>query len=215
MSATLTGPGRPLPPVAERGRPGPVGGVLPHPARRRAGEAARRLRQVRAGRPAAGAVAGADAAWPRAGRSTTSGFRLPDAAALVAMQERLERAGHPVAARGRRRVLLRPADEVLGARPGRHPVGGVHARRRHRPPRRRAGPREGDAATETPPPASVTWEHHLGQPVPRPHPLADGRVDEVRLRGSLNLPLSEEEGGRLLSEARRCCGRAGGCSSTS
>ena len=41
----------------------------PHPVRHRAGQAASRLRQVRAGRPAAGAVAGAGArAWATAGR---------------------------------------------------------------------------------------------------------------------------------------------------
>ena len=103
-----------------------------------AGQAAGRLRQVRAGRPAAGAVAGAGAGGrprrgaqpprvPPAGREGAGG----DAGAAGAGRAADE-------ARGGRRVLLRPADEVLGPRPGREPVGGVHVRRRHRPPRRRA-----------------------------------------------------------------------------
>jgi SAM-dependent methyltransferase len=49
----------------------------------------------------------------------------------------------------------------------------------------------------------VEWEHRLGQGVPERAPFADNTLDEVRLRGSLNVPLSEKERARLLAEARR------------
>jgi hypothetical protein len=49
----------------------------------------------------------------------------------------------------------------------------------------------------------VVWEHLLGQAVPERALFADGGVDEVRLRGSLNVPLSDGERRRLLAEAGR------------
>ena len=70
---------------------------------------------------------------PRAagGPLNHAGFRMPDAAALVAMQQRLGSGGHPLAARGRRRVLLRAADQVLGDRPRPDALGDLHPRRGH------------------------------------------------------------------------------------
>jgi hypothetical protein len=59
-----------------------------------------------------------------------------------------------------------------------------------------AQPTDGAAAT-------VVWEHRLGQPVPQRAEFADGSVDEVRLRGGLNAPLSDADRQRLLSESRR------------
>jgi catechol 2,3-dioxygenase-like lactoylglutathione lyase family enzyme len=49
----------------------------------------------------------------------------------------------------------------------------------------------------------MVWEHRLGQPVPDRADFADGSVDEVRLRGSLNMPLGPAEQKRLVAEARR------------
>ena len=46
----------------------------------------------------------------------------------------------------------------------------------------------------------AAWEHRLGEPVPSSIPLADASVDEVRLRGSMNLPLPEETQRRRLVE---------------
>ncbi len=129
------------------------------------------------------------------------GFRLPDSAALVAMQERLERAG----IRSRReegveccyarqtkfwvtdpdRTLweIYTLDEDLDHR------GGGQTMDEMLP-----------AATEAPTPA--VWEHLLGQPVGAA-PLADGTADEVRLRGSFNVPLDAAARRELLAEARR------------
>jgi catechol 2,3-dioxygenase-like lactoylglutathione lyase family enzyme len=130
------------------------------------------------------------------------GFRLPDAAVLVAMQERLERAG----IRSRReegveccyarqtkfwvtdpdRTLweMYTLDEDIDHR------GAGQALEAMLPPE--------PAAEET-----VAWEHRLGEPVSTPAPFADGTVGEVRLRGSLNVPLSAEEKRRLVAEAGR------------
>ena len=109
------------------------------------------------------------------------------------MQERLERAGVSLAARGGRRVLLRPADEVLGDRPRQDAVGDLHPPRRPRPSRRRAvargdGPRRGATGQRTGRPP-VVYEHRLLTPVPERLPFGDATVDEVRLRGSLNTQL--------------------------
>lgn len=49
----------------------------------------------------------------------------------------------------------------------------------------------------------VVWEHRLGQPVPERADYTNGSVDEVRLRGSLNMPLTPAEQQQLVSEARR------------
>ncbi|HKB01772.1 MAG TPA: ArsI/CadI family heavy metal resistance metalloenzyme [Gemmataceae bacterium] len=51
--------------------------------------------------------------------------------------------------------------------------------------------------------SQVIWEHRLGQPVPERSEFADASVDEVRLRGSLNMPLGPAEQTRLVAEARR------------
>jgi catechol 2,3-dioxygenase-like lactoylglutathione lyase family enzyme len=133
------------------------------------------------------------------------GFRMPDAPSLVAMQERLERAG----VRSQREEGV----ECCYARQTKFWV--------HDPDRtlwevytldedidhRGSGqlpdkvPPAVEAAAQQAGP--VVWEHRLGQDVPERAPFADGSVDEVRLRGSLNVPLGEEERGRLLAEARR------------
>src|SRR5262245_14615044 len=51
--------------------------------------------------------------------------------------------------------------------------------------------------------AQVIWEHRLGQPVPEGIDYADASVDEVRLRGSLNMPLSGAVQRQLVAEAKR------------
>lgn len=51
--------------------------------------------------------------------------------------------------------------------------------------------------------APAVWEHRLGQPIPQRADFADGSVSEVRLRGSLNVPVSAADAKRLLAEARR------------
>src|SRR5262245_51627828 len=128
------------------------------------------------------------------------GFRLPDAARLVAMQERLERAGI--------RSQREEGVECCYARQTKFWVtdpdrtlwefytleGDIE--------HRGAGQSEekvlGSAAAVADP---VVWEHRVGQePVAA---LADGSADEVRLRGSLNAPLGADQRQQLFAEARR------------
>ncbi len=50
---------------------------------------------------------------------------------------------------------------------------------------------------------AVVWEHRLGKPMPLRIDACDNSVDEVRLRGSFNLPTSQEDRERIISEATR------------
>jgi SAM-dependent methyltransferase len=50
---------------------------------------------------------------------------------------------------------------------------------------------------------AVVWEHRMSQEVPERTAFADGSVDEVRLRGTFNLPLDGSRRQSVLREARR------------
>src|SRR5207237_716808 len=122
------------------------------------------------------------------------GFRLPDAASLVAMQERLERAG--IRSQREEGVECCYARQTkFWAHDPDHTLWEVYTLDgdiEHRG----AGqlPEKVRPAAEAVPSAEpVVWEHYLGQSVPDRAPFADGCVDEVRLRGSLNVPLSERD----------------------
>jgi catechol 2,3-dioxygenase-like lactoylglutathione lyase family enzyme len=130
------------------------------------------------------------------------GFRLPDTGALVAMQERLERAG----IRSKREEGV----ECCYARQTKFwvtdPDGTLWEFYTLEGDLDHRGEGQAlEAMLPAPAPAAaepVVWEHRMGQPVAAA-PLADASADEVRLRGSLNVPLSAEEQRRLLDEARR------------
>lgn len=49
----------------------------------------------------------------------------------------------------------------------------------------------------------VEWEHRMNQPVPDRIPLDDDSADEVRLRGTFNLPLTAEQKAAVTAEAVR------------
>jgi SAM-dependent methyltransferase len=57
------------------------------------------------------------------------------------------------------------------------------------------------AANGQPDPA--VWEHRLGQAIPSPLPLADNSTDEIRLSGTLNVPLAAAVPARLVGDAHR------------
>ena len=139
-----------------------------------------------------------------------AGFRMPDAAALVAMQRRLELAG----IRSRReegveccyarqtKFWVTDPDQTLWE------IYTLDEDIDHRGRGQTTAEMVGDSRREAPaapkPAApSAVWEHRLIDPVPSSIPLADGSVDEVRLRGTLNLPLPEETRRRLAAEVRR------------
>jgi catechol 2,3-dioxygenase-like lactoylglutathione lyase family enzyme len=133
------------------------------------------------------------------------GFRLNDSAALVAVQERLERAG----IRSQReegveccyalqtkfwvtdpdRTLweLYVLEEDIDHRGAGQDLDAML-------------PSEPAAAPQSVP---VTWEHRLGTPVPERLPLDDSSVDEILLRGSLNMRLPKDDQRRLVRESFR------------
>lgn len=53
------------------------------------------------------------------------------------------------------------------------------------------------------PAEALIWEHRLGTPVPEHISACDASHDEVRLRGSFNVPLTQAEMSHLVAEAKR------------
>jgi catechol 2,3-dioxygenase-like lactoylglutathione lyase family enzyme len=140
----------------------------------------------------------------RGGALNHLGFRMPDAKSLVAMQERLERAGM--------RTKREEGVECCYARQTKFwahdPDGNLwevytfdgDINHRGAGQSQEAVLSLGGCAAPVP---EVVWEHRMDQPVPARVPLADASVGEVRLRGTLNLPLSCEERKAVVSEAAR------------
>ena len=131
-----------------------------------------------------------------------AGFRLPDAPALVAMQERLERAG----VRTKRedgveccyarqtKFWVHDPDETLWE------VYTFDGDIDHRGAGQSAEVVLGPSLA---PRERVVWEHRMNAQVPARIPLDDRSADEVLLRGTLNLPLSAEEQRAIVTEAAR------------
>lgn len=138
----------------------------------------------------------------RGGALNHLGFRLPDARSLVAMQERLERAGL--------RTKREEGVECCYARQTKFwahdPDGNLWEVYTFEGDidHRGAGQAEevvlGAAANAAEP---VVWEHRMSEPVPARIPMPDGEADEVRLRGTLNLPLTDDQRRAVIAEAVR------------
>lgn len=150
---------------------------------------------------------------PTGGPLNHLGFRMPDARSLVAMQERLERAGM--------RTKREEGVECCYARQTKfwaHDPDGTlwevytfdgdidH---------RGEGQAEEVVLGTARPTLPTVWEHRMSDPVPETLPMASGAADEVRFRGTFNLPLGDGDRSRLMAEAARASSRAAGCSSTS
>jgi catechol 2,3-dioxygenase-like lactoylglutathione lyase family enzyme len=134
------------------------------------------------------------------------GFRMPDSQALVAMQQRLELAGirsqreegvECCYARQTKFWVTDPdqtlweiytLDEDIDHR-------GAGQDLKEMLPFAQPGGNGG--------PAPVVVEHRLADPVPALLPSPDASVDEVRLRGTFNLPLDENAKRGILREANR------------
>jgi catechol 2,3-dioxygenase-like lactoylglutathione lyase family enzyme len=144
---------------------------------------------------------------PTGGPLNHLGFRMDDAAALVAVQERLERAG----VRSQREEGV----ECCYARQTKFwatdPDGTLWEFYTFEGDLDHRGAGQSLDVIQAPPagPAELRLEHLLHQPVPERLDAADGSAAEVRLRGSFNAPLTPEESARLLAEARRAL-RPGG-----
>ncbi len=116
------------------------------------------------------------------------GFRMPDSAALVAMQRRLGEAGitsrreegvECCYARQTKFWVTDPDNtlwEVYTLEEDIDHRGRGQTRAEMVPETQRTAP-------------SAAWEHRLGQPIPEALPLADASMDEIRLRGTFNEPL--------------------------
>ncbi len=124
------------------------------------------------------------------------GFRLPDSATLVALQRRLEMSGI--------RSQREEGVECCYARQTKFwvtdPDGTLWEFYTFEGDIEHRG--MGQTHEEMLPP-KASWEHRLGDPVPEALPLADESLDEVLLRGSLNVPLPPEVQERLMRETRR------------
>jgi catechol 2,3-dioxygenase-like lactoylglutathione lyase family enzyme len=140
------------------------------------------------------------------------GFRLPDSATLVAMQERLEKAGirsqreegvECCYARQTKFWVTDPdktlwemytLDEDLDHRGQGQSLDEMIPDAANRPTLNGVGEHAAEA---------VVYEHRMLSPVPEQLPQADSSVDEVRLRGSLNMALDVPTQQRLIREALR------------
>lgn len=133
------------------------------------------------------------------------GFRLADSAALVAMQERLARAGidsqreegvECCYARQTKFWVHDPDDtlwEIYTLDADIEHRGAGQAPDKIQPSR----PANGPSGNPT------IWEHLLHQPIPARLPHADNSIDEVRLRGTFNVPVPADTQGRLAAEVKR------------
>ncbi len=140
----------------------------------------------------------------RGGALNHLGFRMPDAKSLVAMQERLERAGLRTKreegveccyARQTKFWAHDPDGNLWEVYTFDGDIGHRGAGQSHEVV---LGKESSAPATEP-----VVWEHRMNEPVPAHIPLADDTADEVRLRGTLNLPLSPDQRQAVVGEARR------------
>jgi catechol 2,3-dioxygenase-like lactoylglutathione lyase family enzyme len=132
-----------------------------------------------------------------AGSINHVGLRLPDSAALVAVQRRLEEAG--IATQRQEGV------ECCYARQTKFWVTDPDRNLWELYVLEEDVDHSGfeDAPPPVPPPAAVVWEHRLTEPVPERIPRPDGGVDEVRLEGTFNAPTEQLRPAALLAEVFR------------
>jgi catechol 2,3-dioxygenase-like lactoylglutathione lyase family enzyme len=140
----------------------------------------------------------------RSGALNHAGFRMPDARSLVAMQERLERAGMPTKREAGVECCYARQTKFWAHDPDGN-LWEVYTFDGDIGHRGAGQSQEVVLGTGSAPPARepVLWEHRMNEPVPVRVPLADGAADEVRLRGTLNLPLSASERRAVVAEAAR------------
>jgi catechol 2,3-dioxygenase-like lactoylglutathione lyase family enzyme len=129
-----------------------------------------------------------------------AGFRFPNSAALVEAQRRLELAGiHTQREEGveccyARQTKFWAHDPDAGLWEFYVLEGDID---------HRGAGQTLDAVAATPgAPPSRSWEHRLGQPLTVPEEFAGESLDEVRLRGSFNVPAGADEIVRFLKDVR-------------
>lgn len=131
------------------------------------------------------------------------GFRMPDAKSLVAVQTRLEQAGL--------KTQREEGVECCYARQTKfwaHDPDGTlwEVYTLDGDIDHRGDGQSTEAVLGPTPPISPTptvWEHRMGSPLPDVLPFACGSVDEVRLRGTFNLPLAADAKSKVVRETAR------------
>jgi catechol 2,3-dioxygenase-like lactoylglutathione lyase family enzyme len=130
------------------------------------------------------------------------GIRLTDARQLVSVQERLEKAG----IRSQReegveccyakqtKFWVHDPDNTLWE---------FYTLDDDELDHRGAGQSVEVMTSSTLPVDAVVWEHKLGSPIPSRINACDQSLDEIVLRGSFNVPLSDEDQKTLLHEVKR------------
>jgi catechol 2,3-dioxygenase-like lactoylglutathione lyase family enzyme len=138
----------------------------------------------------------------RGGALNHLGFRLPDVKTLVAMQERLERAGLQTKREDGVECCYARQTKFWAHDPDGNlwEVYTLDGDIDHRGEGQSQAVVFANAATS---PERVEWEHRMNAPVPERIPLADASADEIRLRGTLNLPLSPQQQRSIVVEAAR------------
>jgi catechol 2,3-dioxygenase-like lactoylglutathione lyase family enzyme len=136
---------------------------------------------------------------PAGGPLNHLGLRMPDAKSLVAVQERLERAGM----RTRREEGVECCYAKQTKFWAHDPDGTLCEVYTLDGDLEYRGDGQTREAVATPAGAPTVWEHRLGEPFPACVPLADESADEVRLRGSFNVQLDAAEQQRIIAEALR------------
>lgn len=143
-------------------------------------------------------------ARPVGGPLNHVGFRFPDSKPLVAMQERLERAGFPCNreegveccyARQTKFWITDPDGTLWEF----YTLEGDIEHRGAGQDIEAMLPSGGATALAL----MTTWEHRMGQPIPETLAFPDRSVDQVSLRGTFNEPVAEPQRRQLLAEARR------------
>jgi catechol 2,3-dioxygenase-like lactoylglutathione lyase family enzyme len=131
------------------------------------------------------------------------GLRLPDSAALVEVQRRLEEAGIATQRQEGVECCYSRQTKFWVTDPDRTlwEIYTLHEDLDH------SG--FDDPPVPAEPPAEAVWEHRLTDPVPARVPHGDGTLDAVRLEGTFNARLAPEVLNALLAEVRRAL-RPGG-----
>jgi catechol 2,3-dioxygenase-like lactoylglutathione lyase family enzyme len=131
-----------------------------------------------------------------------AGFRLPDAKSLVAVQERLERAG--IRTRREEGVECCYAKQTkFWAHDPDGTLWEVYTFEGDIDHRGDGQSKDVILGSSLSTAAPVAWEHRMTDPLPDRIPLSDGSADEVSLRGTFNLPLAAEKRRSLVGDAVR------------
>ncbi|MCC6510323.1 MAG: VOC family protein, partial [Pirellulaceae bacterium] len=137
-----------------------------------------------------------------AGTLNHLGIRLPDARQLVSVQERLERAG--IKSEREEGVECCYAQQTkFWVQDPDGTLWEFYTLDDDELEHRGVGQSLEVMTSSTQPHASAIWEHLLGSPIPGRFAACDQSQDEVRLRGSFNVPLTPEEQTLLIHEAVR------------